>query len=139
MALHYGVTLHVCTNLKNVILKCKLKNIREFSLLESILIRKKILCIINFVLIKFSPNVLLFKKLRMNEKIHHSSIRLRVLGRTTEAQLSSLHLWLVTIEVFARARLAIQITGAKMKIFASFYQELNLDRVTTNLPDNNAN
>ncbi len=43
--------------------KLKLKNNREVFLLESILIWKKILWRINFVLIKFSPNVLLFEKL----------------------------------------------------------------------------
>ncbi len=42
----------------------KLKNIRKVFLLESLLIRKKILWRINFVLIKFSPNALLFQKLQ---------------------------------------------------------------------------
>ncbi len=42
----------------------KLKNIHEVFLLESILIRKKILWRINFVLKKFSPNALLFDKLQ---------------------------------------------------------------------------
>ncbi len=41
-----------------------LKNICDVFLLESILIRKKILWRINFVLIKFSPNALLFEKLQ---------------------------------------------------------------------------
>ncbi len=49
----------------------KLKNIREVFLLESILIRKKTLCRINFVLLKFSPNGLLFEKLQ-NECKHPS-------------------------------------------------------------------
>ncbi len=42
----------------------KLMNIHEVLLLESILIRKKILRWINFVLIKFSLNALLFEKLQ---------------------------------------------------------------------------
>ncbi len=42
----------------------KLKKIYEVLLLESILIRKKILWRINFVLIKFLLNTLLFEKLR---------------------------------------------------------------------------
>ncbi len=42
----------------------KLKNIREVFLLESMLIRKKILWRINFALIKFSTNALLFEKLQ---------------------------------------------------------------------------
>ncbi len=42
----------------------KLKNICEVFLLASILIWKKILWRINFVLTKFSPNALLFKKLQ---------------------------------------------------------------------------
>ncbi len=42
----------------------KLKNIREVFLLERILIQKKILWRINFVLIKFLPNALLLEKLQ---------------------------------------------------------------------------
>ncbi len=42
----------------------KLKNFREIFLLKSILIRKRILWRINFVLIKFLPNALLFEKLQ---------------------------------------------------------------------------
>ncbi len=42
----------------------KLKNICKVFLLESILSRKKILWRINFFLIKFSPNTLLFEKLQ---------------------------------------------------------------------------
>ncbi len=42
----------------------KLKNIHEVFLHESILIRKKILWRINFVLIQFAPNALLFEKLQ---------------------------------------------------------------------------
>ncbi len=44
--------------------QCKLKNIHEVFPLKSILTWKKILWRINFVLIKFSPNVLLFEKLQ---------------------------------------------------------------------------
>ncbi len=40
----------------------KLNNIRKVYLLESILIQKKILWRINFILIKFSANALLFEK-----------------------------------------------------------------------------
>ncbi len=43
--------------------QCKLKNILEILLPESILIRKKILWRINFVIIKFLLNALLFEKL----------------------------------------------------------------------------
>ncbi len=46
----------------------KLKNIHEVLLLETILIWKKILWRINFVLIKFSLNALLFEKLRNEYK-----------------------------------------------------------------------
>ncbi len=49
---------------KSVIFECKLKIIYEVLLLESILNRKKILWRINFVLIKFSQNALLFQKSR---------------------------------------------------------------------------
>ncbi len=42
----------------------KSKNFCEVFLFESILIRKKILWKVNFVLIKFSPNALLFEKLQ---------------------------------------------------------------------------
>ncbi len=42
----------------------KLKNVHGVLLLESIIIRKKILWRINFILIKFSPNALLFEKLQ---------------------------------------------------------------------------
>ncbi len=45
-----------------------MKNIREVSLLESILIGKKILWRISFVLEKFSPNALLFEKLQNEYK-----------------------------------------------------------------------
>ncbi len=44
--------------------KNKLKNIHKVFLLESILILNKILWRINLVLIKFSPNALLFEKLQ---------------------------------------------------------------------------
>ncbi len=74
---------------RSVIFECKLKNMYEVILLESILIWKKILWRINFVLIKFLPNALLFQKLRINGKIHHFSIRLHVLDRTPLAVLSS--------------------------------------------------
>ncbi len=47
---------------KSVIFECKLKNIHEVLLFESVLIRKKISRRINFVLIKFSLNALLFEK-----------------------------------------------------------------------------
>ncbi len=47
---------------RSAIFYCKLKNIHEVLLLESILIWKEILWRINFVLIKFSLNVLLFEK-----------------------------------------------------------------------------
>ncbi len=47
-----------------LVFECKLKNIHEVLLLKSILIQKKILWIINFVLIKFSLNAILFGKLR---------------------------------------------------------------------------
>ncbi len=47
---------------RNVIFYCKLKNIHQVLLLKSILIRKKILWRVNFVLIKLSLNVLLFEK-----------------------------------------------------------------------------
>ncbi len=46
----------------------KLKKICEVFLLESIIIRKKILWRINFVLIKFLLNALLFKKLQNEYK-----------------------------------------------------------------------
>ncbi len=54
--------------------QCKLKNIHKVLLLESILIRKKILWRINFVLIKFSLNALLFEK-SQNEWKNLSSLR----------------------------------------------------------------
>ncbi len=65
----------------------KLKNIREVFRLN-VLNRKKTLWRINFVLIKFSPNALFLKNYRMNAKFHYFSIRLCVLGQTTQAQLS---------------------------------------------------
>ncbi len=46
-----------------IIFEHELKNIHEVLLLGSMFIRKKILWRINFVLIKFSPNVLFFVKL----------------------------------------------------------------------------
>ncbi len=52
------------TNRFSQIFQHKLKNIREVFLLGSILIQKKILWRINFVLIKFLPNALLFEKLQ---------------------------------------------------------------------------
>ncbi len=51
---------------------------------------------INFVLTKFLPNALLFVKLQA--KIHDSSIRLYVPGQITQAKLLSLHSWSVTID-----------------------------------------
>ncbi len=44
-------------------LECKLKNIYEVLLLKSVLIRKKILRRINFILIKFLLNKLFLEKL----------------------------------------------------------------------------
>ncbi len=58
----------------------KLKNIREIYLLESILIWKKILWRIDLVLIKFSPNALLFQKLQnecKNPSFLHEVTRIR--------------------------------------------------------------
>ncbi len=52
----------------------KLKNIHKVFLLESIFIWMKILCRINFVLIKFSSNVSLFEKLH-NECKNPSFLR----------------------------------------------------------------
>ncbi len=53
---------------RSVIFQCKLKNIHEVLLLEGILIRKKILWRINFVLIKFLLCALLFEKSRNEYK-----------------------------------------------------------------------
>ncbi len=52
------------TNSFSQFFQLKLKNIRAVFLLKSVLIRKKILWIINFVFTKFSPNVLFFGKLQ---------------------------------------------------------------------------
>ncbi len=49
---------------RNRIFECKLNNIHNVLLLENTLVWKKILWRINFVLIKFSLNALLFEKLR---------------------------------------------------------------------------
>ncbi len=65
----------------------KLKNNRRVFLLKSILIWKKILWRINFVLAKFSLNVLFFKKLQNeceNPSFHH-----KLTCRSIQAQLSS--------------------------------------------------
>ncbi len=71
---------------KRVIFESKLKNIHEVLQLESIFIRKKILQRINFILIKFSLNTLLFEKSWNKCKYHHFSIRLCVLSRTMVQQ-----------------------------------------------------
>ncbi len=47
---------------RSAIFKCKLKNIHKALLLVSTLIQKKILWRINFVLIKFSLNALIFER-----------------------------------------------------------------------------
>ncbi len=61
--------------IRSAIFKCKLKNIYEVLLLESILIQKKILWRINLILIKFLINALIFDKLRTkckkNPSFHH--------------------------------------------------------------------
>ncbi len=88
---------------RSVIVECKLKNIHEVFLLESILTWKKILWRINFVLIKFLLNAPFFENNRMNVKINHFSIRLCVLSQTVAQQkcgVSFLHSWLGTIEGF---------------------------------------
>ncbi len=59
----------------------KLKNIGEVLLLESMLIQRKILWRINFVLIQFSPNALLFEKLQnecKNPSFLHKVTRIRL-------------------------------------------------------------
>ncbi len=88
---------------KSVIFKCKLKNTYEVLLLESILIPKKNLWRINFVLIKLSLIALLFRNHGMNVKVHYFSIRLCLLSRTMVQRkygVDFLHSWHGTIEGF---------------------------------------
>ncbi len=80
-----------------------MKNIYKVLLLESILIRKKILWRKNFVLIKFLLNGLLFEKSWNECKINNFSVRLCVLSRTMvqwKCGVAFLHSWLHTLGGF---------------------------------------
>ncbi len=77
-----------------------MKNFHKVFPLENILIRKKILWRINFVLIKFSPNALLFEKLQNECKNSSVSIKLHVLGQTMQRSCQVLYSWLYTVGGF---------------------------------------
>ncbi len=99
----------------------KLKNIRKVFLFESILIRKKMLWRINFVLIKFSPNAILFEKLQnecKNPAFLHKVTCIRPEPSRRSCQVS--HSWLYTLGCFDNAYVNCNMIGLVLHILQHF-------------------